>query len=295
MATPTAPTAATLVDEGLKKAGHGSPAAALKTRAKDEWLEEIKNDIWFVAKKVLSLQKLAVMIMAKGKARYAMPTDFSSDLTLTLMTGEDSGTAQGGSLSTLTVASNSTFGETDIQGKEVVIDAGTGKGSFSQVTAYNTTTNVVTVSPDFDTSPSSDSTYTFIDTYYQLTQNPIWNLEAESSQTTRERPTAYFPLGDADDGELRFYPTPDKTYAVKLRYYADLMRLDLTSNLLATVYRRWRGVFIQGVYSKALQSMDDNRAPSEYQLYRSMITTLIARERYGMDLSNLKMQVGDYA
>jgi len=45
MAAPTAPTLSSIVSEALAKAGYPIPSAALTTRASNQWMEEIKDDL----------------------------------------------------------------------------------------------------------------------------------------------------------------------------------------------------------------------------------------------------------
>lgn len=294
MAAPTAPTLTTLVSEALKKAGHASPAAALQTRGEDYWVEEVKNDIFTLAKKLRSLQSTSVTILAKGRYRYAFPSDFSSHITLTLLDGDEEGTAQAGAVGTITLAAANTYTENWMLGKEILVTSGTGISSLSQCTAYNTTTKVATVTPDFATAPDNTSTYMIIESYYDLNEGPIWDLNEFVYITGKGTPNEFRIIGSASYGEFIVTPPPDQTYyGMKLRYYADLMGVDLAGTLIATLYKRWRNVFIQGVKTKCLENDDDERAAKEASRYNSMLQTLILREQYGMDLSNLSATIED--
>jgi hypothetical protein len=109
------------------------------------------------------------------------------------------------------------------------------------------------------------------------------------------KPSFFYPKGDADNGEFVLYPKPYRVsgipYGMQLRYYCDLMRLDLAGTLMATLYRRWRNIFVQGVYIKALQDDDDDRFEKEERRYKMLLTNLISQETYGMDLSSLQTKV----
>ncbi len=96
MAAPTAPTLTIITTEGIKKAGYANVLTSLLTRSQDEWMEEIKNDIWTLAKKIKSLYTTSFAVTTNGVEKYSYPTDYSSELALVLMTGNTTGTAQAG-------------------------------------------------------------------------------------------------------------------------------------------------------------------------------------------------------
>lgn len=296
MAAPVSPTLVSITTEALKKTGVTSPTAAQLATAQDEWMEEVKNDIWLKIKDLNFLQTSVVRILTNGQSRYSMPTDFSHDLTLEILDGNKRGTAQAGTTSSITLAAGETA--TDIVGSEIAITSGTGQNSISRVTAYNSTTKVADVAPAW-VAPASGSGYTIIDTTWPLTQKPIWVLRKTGNMTTRGIPTHYFPVGDADDGEYELYPIPYQSdghvMVCRLTYYVDLTELDLAGTLMATLYKRWRNIFTQGVYAKGLQKMQDGRADREMGVYYSMLSVLSAQERYGNNISNLNCVIGDYA
>ncbi len=294
MAAPTAPTLTIITTEGIKKAGYANVLASLLTRSQDEWMEEIKNDIWTLAKKIKSLYTTSFAVTTNGVEKYSYPTDYSSELALVLMTGNTTGTAQAGSTTTITLASGNTA--TDLIGKEIMILSGTGSAQINQITLYNSTTKVATVN-DTWTAPSTDSVYMIVDKYIDLEQTPVWMHDSGRTSPERGEPTHFFPIGDEDNGEFILFPTPFRSssdtngYGLRHKYYADLTRIDLASTLMTTVYRRWRSLFIQGVKAKCLEDLDDNRAAQEQQKYAADIRAMIVREAYGMDLSNLNISV----
>lgn len=294
MSAPSAPTLTELVTEGLKKAGNSNPSSAQITRASSYWMEEIKADIFEEAKTLKFLHSTTYRVLDKGNHRYSYPTDFSSDLSLELMYGTYTGTATGGASGSITLSATEAVSSDFAIGKYILVTSGTGKNSCSQITAYNTSTKVATVTPNFATAPVSGDGYMIIDTYYPLTQSPVWNLDTFNQPTIKNRPTTFYPIGDSDDGEYLVYPTPDQTYGVQIRYYSNLMKLDTAGTLMTTLYQRWRNLWIQGVYMKALQEKDDVRVSQETQKYYSALRRLIARETYGMDLYNLNACVTDY-
>lgn len=284
MAAPTAPTRTTLVSEALKRAGVKSPVSALTTRAEDLWMEEIKNDILVMAKgrKLKPLFTTSVSVTVNNKSRYSNPADYFSDLSLEILDGANKGTATGGAAGSITLASS----VTGVEGYNILVTSGTGVGSMSQCTSFNTSTLVATVSPNFTTAPASGSTYTIIDTIYPLAQKPI-REQRKQTGVEIDVPEVFYPVGDADYGEFELYPVPDNgdyVFGLRMNYYANFMTLDLAGALMATLYQRWRNIWLQGVYAKALAyELDDKRAETEMLVYRQLIADMIRHDAYGID------------
>ena len=300
MAAPTSPTLVSIVTEALKKAGWANPTTDTKapyTRARDEWMGEIKNDIWTITKKLKSLQTKDILTTTNGRVQYSMPTDYSSDLLGQVMEGSVYGTATGGASKSITLAAADTSGS-DIIGKEILIYAGTGINQTSYITAFNTTTKVATVSPDWSVTPVSGDSYMLIDTYYPLLPTHLWVSEGIQHSALRDRPSHYNILGNATTGDMLLYPSPYRTsaipYGIKRRYYANLMTLDLAGTLMSTLYQNWRNVFVQGLFYKALVDMDDTRQDAAKQTYNKYLTSLVAREEYGKDIEHQHCIITDY-
>ena len=291
-AAPTAPTLSTLVSEALKKAGQSNPDSVLTTRAEDLWMNEIKNDILVLVggRKLKALYISSVTVTVNGRSRYSCPTDYFADMTMDLLDGTVRGTATGGAVGSITLASNE-----DVVGSNILIRGGTGVGSMSECTAFNTSTLVATVSPNFTTAPASGSTYTIIDQITRLTER---HRSHKPNNSSRGNPTKFYPLGDADYGEFELYPTPYTTdshvFGLQMNYYINLLTIDLAGTLITTLYQRWRNVWLQGVFTKALEELNDKRVDKQQDIYKFMLQELVARETYGMDMSNLQARIMDY-
>lgn len=295
MAAPVAPTLATLVAEALAKAGESSPASALTTRGQDKWMEEIKSDIHMRTKTLKSLQKDIGIVFNKGQSRYSMPTDFAGqgEVSIRVLDGANTGTLQTAASTSATLASSFSATEDFMIGKEILITSGTGLNSFSQVTAWSNSTKVATVSPAWQTTPAASDGYLVVETYKDLEEGPIWNYDRAIFTMTKQKPSAFYPTGDVDYNEIILNCPPDKAYGGIIRYYVNLMTVDLASTLMSTLYQRWRNVWIQGVYARRLQDIDDDRAKSEMQTYFNMLQVMVSQEQYGNTLSNLQATVGD--
>jgi len=294
MAVPTAPTQTSIVTEGLTKSGISNPTVAEINRAQDEWMQEIKHDIWEEAKKLKSLYTENVIATVNGIDKYSNPSDYSSDMTLTLLDGTVNGTAQAGASSTITFEGDVTTG---MIGKEVFLYSGTGASDSNpirQITSIDTTTKIVTVGVAWGTVPDNTTKYLLIESYTKLAPEPVYVFDNKNS-SERGSPRNYFPIGDADTGEYYLFPAPYKEtaipYGLRMRYYADLTKIDLTGALMTTIYNRFRSVMVQGVFTKSLENLDDNRANTEFQKYMQMVVRVVRREQYGQDMSNQIIRV----
>ena len=289
MSAPTAPTLTTIVTEAIKKTGELSPSSTDITRGEDYFIEEVKNDIWRKEKKLKSLYTSDILMLTKGLSKYSNPTDYSSQLSLVLLDGTNTGSVQAATSSTITLSnitketysgsalddmtSGGTFtGTSDLSykveidgtgtpdtfkwsddggstwdaetvaitgsaqtlnngvtvtfaattghtstnswtfkglsstpvtlantiGKEVLITSGTGAKEFSQCIGYNETTRVLTVSPNFSTTPDSTSDYMIVDDYSNIDKMAIRVLDQENNPTDTGKPLEYYPTEDND-------------------------------------------------------------------------------------------------
>lgn len=298
MAAPASPTANSIVTEALQRSGIPSPTSVQITRARTEWLEEVKADIWGMGASLKSLYAQSVLVLTNGQSRYAMPTDFYADMTLKIVHGTEVGAAQAGASGSVTLAAAASFSADYLRGKEVLIYSGTGAGSLSQITSYSDTTKVASVSPNFNTAPDSTSSYMIISySPSALEQVPIWDFDKLEAPAVTGEPTHYATIGDADDGEFEIYPIPHHStapYGLKMRYYVDLMEIDLAGTLMATLYKKWRNVFLHGVVYRSLFSAGDQRYERERQVYGSLLGALKAKETEGSKISSLRIGVEDY-
>ena len=300
MALATNPTLDSLTIEGLVIGGHPGIAAgnALQLRA-ETWVQEMFNDIdqSLSGKKLKPVMVTSFDVTVDGKSRYALPSDCAKIQTVTILDGSHTGNCTAVTASTATLAASESA-ETDfMQGKMLLLTSGTAVGNCSQITDWNNTTKVASVTPDF-TATSFDGTegYMVVDTLRNLDETEISLLDKETSVTSGI-PRYYFPIGqgngDADEtGEMIFDIVPDDVYGIQLRYFANLNLTDLSSNLLVTLYRKWQNVIIQKVFYKTLLN-DRNYTESRTQeeIYWELLNRMIAIEAYGHDLSNLTSRV----
>lgn len=292
MSAPTLPTIDDIVEEGLSQAKNNNPSSTKLARAKNEWMEQIKNDISRLARRPRWLQITSHGILTRGRSRYSNPTDFGHDLSLVLLDGSVTGTAQAGSSSSITLQTGSTVSESDMVGHDILVTAGTGVASLSQCTAYDTSTLVATVTPNFNTAPGAGSTYIVVTNEYEVSPGHVRVSDA-SKIVSRGLPETFSQIGDEDYGEFVFDRPLDKSYGARLRYYADIGRLDLAGAHIQTLYYKWRNLWIAGIKAKELAENDDTEAGAAENAYRGHLNLLRA-DQYGMDLNNLQAKVVDF-
>lgn len=297
MASPSVPTITTLSTDALKDVGYSTPSTAQLTRAA-EFAEQIKNDLIILAegRKFKSLYTTSVLVTTNGQGRYANPTDYFSDLSVTALYGTKIGTAQTGAAGSVTLASGHGYTEAELIGKEVLIYEGTGIGSLSQTTGLSGDVNSVT--PDFTTAPDNTSKYMFIEQYIKLKEGNYLNQGDRLTIPEKGEPVWFTPIGNVDSGEIIIAPVPYNTtapYGLSMRYYANLMTADLTGTLMSTLYQRWRNLWITGIQAKQLFEDDDNRWQIKMREYGTHLQAVVMRETYGMNLSNLQCKVVDCA
>jgi len=289
MAAPTAPDLDSLTTEALKKAGYASPSTAQLSRAQDEWIEEVKNDIWLLGKRLKSLQAEHVEVLNPGQSRYNFPSGFSSILDAKILYGDDKMDVQDSSSSTLTLDADETEGEDEIEGKEILIYSGTGKASLSQVKSFSDTTLIAQMSPTWGTTPIAGDTYVIVDLYIPLELKSISHFDEIALPYEQGPPNILYQIGDENHyGYYRLFPVPDDDYyyAIHFNYYINLLTLDLASTRMTTLYQRWRNLWIQGVKARQLESDDDDRAANEMTRYFNMVRDTVRLETYGRNIKS---------
>lgn len=295
MSAPINPTLASIVAEGLRQAGELNPSTSMTATYQNEVMEQLKNEVWKMCREPKIMQTFSYGVCVIGQNRYSNPSDFSGDLKIVILDGNNGGTAQGGSQTTLILQAGQNLGLGDVQGKEIVITGGTGQGSGSQIIsiANNSGTLTVTVTPGFPVAPDSASTYLIIDQQWPVVGDHLASyLEYRSAQLTR--PKKFYPMGDEDFGEFIFDYPPDKAYPMRMHYYVNIMTTDLSSTLMLRLYLEWRNFWIQGIKAKHLAYNDDARADSEWTKWKNELQELIISAQYGTNLHEFAQRVTDY-
>lgn len=299
MAAPTQPTPTTIVTEALNKYGIKSPTAAQITRATDYGLELTKDAIWLFGKKWKSLLTTVYMKVVANQVILNLPTDIEEIKDATLLDGLNRG--QVGAVPTTTsiplqsMDSNPTSGSL---GSQAVLsyetsDATLVSGQSSTITAYNSATNTLTVSPAFSLAPTQGDAVLVQDRHYPLEIKWVSEYDKLFYPTIKSYPTHAYHQPDATVGKLLLSHIPDKSYFIRLRYYASLQMLDLAGTRYQTVLRRWKPVLVQGVFAWLLEDNSDDRHLSQLNKLTGMLKILVGREIDGVNLSDMQREVED--
>lgn len=298
MASPALPTLANIVTEGLFQANEEHPSAATTSRYQTEVMEQLKNEVWKACQQPKVMQTFAYGILTPGQSRYSCPSDFSSDMSASILWGSVKGTAQGGSQTTIILDPTSTQSLGDVLGKEVLIISGTGIASASQIIGLSGSAPSITltVTPGFAVSPDGTSEYMICDQQWPLKFDHISEFYRKSRPSSLDRPRTAYPIGDEDFDEFILDVAPDSTntYGIKMFYYGNIMKTDLDSQLMSRLYQDWRNFWIQGIKAKHLMLNDDTRGPSEWNSWMQEVNKLVATAMYGTDLHEMAQVVTDY-
>lgn len=286
MAAPSDLTATLLVTEAFYKAGKMSPTTAEKTRATDYFLEEIKNEIWTRPQvtrfgpagdtRLKTLQTSEVQVLTANKSKYSFATDFDEELTLTLLDGTHTGTAQAGGATSITLAADEDA--TDVEGRYILVTGGTGAAGFRQCIDYNSTTKVATVDAAWATNPDATSTYMVVDTYDELEEESTYDISGIGQSFSPGSPSSFSKIDEAGVTKFILDVPADKSYGLLIRYYANIHKIDLSSALITKVYNNWRSTLVTGVAWKIAESEDDNRYAAFKAEYEQNLNNLILKE-----------------
>jgi hypothetical protein len=291
MAIPTAPTLSSICSEAVQRAGYSSTTiqyATALTRAQNEWIEQVKDDIFTFEKQLTPLMKSTVQIATLGQSLYTFPADFSSIRQMTLLDGATTGLARGGTLNSITLTALDAGTSNGYLGKQILVYAGTAINQMAQIIAFNATTKLATITPAFTVAPVIGDSYMIIDNYFDINPMPVDDYDNYATSTMPGIPNSFAPIGDPSTGSYYLYPTPSRSsgipWGIAIRYFADLTLLDLAGPTMATIYRRWRNLLTQGVFVKCLQSYDDNRTQKELETYYALVAAVCSREKYGTEV-----------
>ncbi len=301
MAAPSIPTAASLVTEGLRQARIFYPTAAQISTYQNEVMEQLKNDLWQQVKQMKPLMTFSYMVLTPGQSRYSCPSDFSSDMSMVALTGLYTGTVLAGTANTLTVpiTPNGAFDQNQVMGEDLVIIAGTAQNSVSQIIGVvnnNNGTQTLTVYPNFQGTADATSSYMIVDNQWPIEQRHIAEFDLYHRASMIDRPRYFYPMGDEDFDEFQFDCAPDNfyVYCVRMRYFVNIMTLDLNSTLMSTLYQKFREYWIKGIKAQALADQDDTTASQAFQERDQKLQALIMSQQYGTDLHNFAQHVTDY-
>jgi len=262
----------------MKRALGRAASSGEQARALDQWLPEIKDDIWLDdggSHKLLEAE--TILLLTEGTHIYDLPDDFDSPKSLSILDGDERKTAQSGTVNTITLVSTDSSESEGRVGKEIVTIAGTGSSQKRQITAFNTTTKVVTVDSNWAVIPDSTTQYLIVSHYVPFFIVDPTTFAKITDRTDRDRPESGMIWND----KLYIQKGPDKTYVLWNQYWANILKVDLadTNATHQEMLANWRSLFVQGFFTKTLQNEDDTRADAQFLIYNNMISKITHRSQ----------------
>jgi hypothetical protein len=283
MTMPTAPTATSLVTEALTRFLNGGvPDPDEVTRGIDYGLEKVKRDIMGLGKTWKPLLHTTFKIASVGLWHYDNPTDFEKYLSVGLMDGTHTGALINVAGAAMTLSPTENALPRECVGKWLLITSGNGVNQARVIIDYVFATKVATLSSPYYTTPNVLDGYMIVDSIKDLNEIKIERYDQYKHPGIPGEPVRYAPVVNGTLGKLYLHPVPDAVYGLQLRYFIDLMKLDVSSTRYPTILRRWANIFEQGVFVWKLAE-DDDRYETENQSYQSMLITLMAHDLYGFD------------
>lgn len=288
MTVPANPSVQNLIEEAFNKVGIANPSTDQKSRATDYFLEEIKNDLWTRAERrgntrFRSLQTFEVQITTIGKSKYDFASDFDEEISITLLDGTHTGTAQAGAANAITLESGEDVSEADAVGEYLLLTSGTGADAadnLRQITAYDTSTLIATVDRNWTTNPDNTSVYLIANEMPDLDKEHIEDVGGlGGANTAIGKPSSFARLVEGVNERFILDKPPDKaTYGLLIRYYANIHEIDLTGTLYARLLQNWRWVFTYGVAARIAEDEDDNKYGILVPEYETRAESLLDKE-----------------
>lgn len=284
MAVPDDRTLTEIVIEGLELALGYTPDSDEIAQYKTKGMERVKNDFWSRIllggdTRLKTLQCTGIMIGAIGRSRVKVPSDFDDEYSVSILEWTHADIATAGGTKSVTLAVDEDITETDAVGKFICMTGGTSSGQYREIVAYDTTTKIALVQVDWDSGkePVNTDTYAIIDAHYKLESQGQVDLDDLTNPTAPGRPSQYSMFED----HIYFDKSMDKAYPVRLRYYVNLNKVNLTESstaLITQIYNNWQSLLEQGIYARALKSLDDDLYQSAKAEFELMAVNVIQKE-----------------
>jgi len=263
---PGDPSVQDIILQGMKEGGQTTVIAGgtAYTEFKAYQFDTIKSEMWAKCKTDKLLETTSVLIANVGTSAVTLPTDFDSEVSLVIYDGEDPyrGTAQAGASSTMTLASSFSDTQEAMWGRYLFTTSGTGSGQFRQISAYDDTTKIATVSEAWTTQPDATTTYLVATYAKELRRQDYYR-----GTVTAARPEIYGRMGTG----MFVYPAGDDIYPIIITYRSNLTRLDDAGSLFVKHLRERRSLWVQGVKVKTMARYDDDRYTAEKMIWDQML------------------------
>lgn len=266
MALPTAPTAHSIVTEALERAN----ALKLYSRAREQWLEEIKREIADL-KEWKFLEKYALITISTEIREFTMPTDFKQFRKVTLYFGSHYGTATAGGAATLTLPGSDTITEDEAEGAMIFLTGGASSGDRRFITDYNASTRVVTPDSAWTATTGATTQYVIPDQSRELDYVPYDMVPQLSIEGTPRTFSMFNQMMITD--KVPF--ATGYRFVIFVQYLVDISKVDLTDTRLTELYREWRNALSWGVTTRAYLELNDARYTEAKEHFNKAVATIM--------------------
>ena len=279
MAVPSNPTVTSIVKDALRHSSIYNPKASQVTELSTEGLQTVKTELWASQERDALLEVSVMVLLPIGNGQVNTPDDFDHVVKIDVFSCADSMafTASAAASATLTAPTTFSADESTARGLYVFTTSGTGSGQYRQVTAYNDSTKVLTITPAWTVTPDA-TTVAFIGHLRRRLGLDDTGTERLSSFPVPISgfPTRYRQIGNSplttDLPALEISPVPDSAnYAMVLTYGANLTRLDETGTVFIKHLRERRALWVQGLKVQAQSRYDEARYSGSYAVWQSML------------------------
>ena len=278
MAIPIDPTVTIIVTDALQHAGIPSPTSAQITALIDGGLQTVKTEIWSACPRDRLLETSIMVVLPIGSGQINTPADFDHELTLDVFTCANSlaFTATTGAAGTITAPTTFSADISSIRGVYLFTTGGTGAGQYRQITAYDDTTKVLTITPNWTVTPGADTTAFIGHLRRRLVMDDPQGWASSLRYPNQGFPSRYRIVGvsplNTDTPAIEISPVPDTAnYALLLTYGPNLTRLDEVSAVFIKHVRERRSLWVQGLVAQAMRRYDETRFPEQYGLWERQL------------------------
>lgn len=282
MAIPSDPSVTTIIADALRHAGIYNPSTPQVTEMTSGGFQTVKTELWAASTRDKLIETSVMVLLPIGSGQIDTPADFDHEVTLDVFGCAESMafTATAGATSTITAPTTFSADISSIRGIYIFTTGGTGSGQYRQITAYNDSTKVLTVTPAWTVNPNATTTAFVGHLRRRLVMDDpgrwAWSIRYPNQGfPMRYRMIGTSPL-NTDTPAIEISPVPDTAnYALLLSYGPNLTRLDETGALFVKHLRERRTFWIQGLVAQAMRRYDEARYPVEEGKWQ------LALQRYG--------------
>ncbi len=276
MAVPSNPTVSSIVVDALKHVLTATPTAGQESELTNNGFQTVKTEIWAACTTDKLLQTSAMVALTKGSGQVALPADFDHEIKVEVYTCPESlyFTAAAATSSTMTAPSSFSADVTSLRGQYLFTLAGTGSSQVRQITDYDNTTKILTVTPTWTVTPDATTT-AFVGTQrYELVKDDPASLSVQGHSPGI--PRRYKILGTTPFNSafpvLEISPVPNQVYfAMILTYGPNLTRLDESGSLFVKHLRERRALWFAGLVAMATSRHDEARFAERYQIFQKLL------------------------